>query len=64
MPDRAMREQLIFVYSQRRGRAATDKLIDIARREQDPSLRKKALFWLGQSNDPRVAQILLEIINQ
>lgn len=64
MPGRDMREQLIFVYSQRRERAATDKLIDIARREQDPALRKKALFWLGQSNDPRAAQVLLEIANQ
>jgi TolA-binding protein len=64
MPDREMREQLIFVYSQRRDRAATDKLIDIARREQDQALRKKALFWLGQSNDPRAAQALLEVINQ
>ena len=64
VPDREMREQLIFVYSQRSERAAVDKLIDIARREQDPALRKKALFWLGQSKDPRAAQVLLEVINQ
>ena len=61
---REMREQLIFVYSQRSERAATDKLIDIARREQDPNLRKKALFWLGQSKDPRAAQVLMEVIGQ
>lgn len=63
MPDRQMREQLIFVYSQRSDRAAVDKLIEIARREQDPALRKKALFWLGQSKDPRATQVLLEVIN-
>ena len=35
----------------------------IARRDPDRELRKKAIFWLGQSNDPRVRDFLLEIIN-
>ena len=39
-------------------------MIDIARHETDRELRKKAVFWLGQSHDPRAAQVLLEIINQ
>lgn len=64
LDDREMREQLIFVYSQRHEREAVDKLIDIARNEPDAELRRKAIFWLGQSKDPRVAQFLLEIINQ
>jgi HEAT repeat protein len=62
--DRDMKEQLIFVYSQRRDAAAVDKIIDIARHETDRELRNKAVFWLGQSHDPRAAQALLEIINQ
>ncbi len=62
--DRDMKEQLIFVYSQRHEGAALDKMIDIARHETDKDLRKKAVFWLGQSRDPRAAQALLEIINQ
>ena len=62
--DRDIKEQLIFVYSQRHESAALDKLIDIARHETDKDLRKKAVFWLGQSHDPRAAQVLLEIINQ
>ena len=62
--DRDMKEQLIFVYSQRHEPAALDKMIDIARHETDKDLRKKAVFWLGQSHDPRAAQALLEIINQ
>jgi dsDNA-binding SOS-regulon protein len=59
-----MKEQLIFVYSQRREAAAVDKMLDIAKRETDTELRKKAVFWLGQSRDPRAAQFLLELINQ
>ena len=64
MTDREMKEQLVFVFSQRRDAAAVDKLIDIARHETDRELRNKAVFWLGQSHDPRAAQALLEIINQ
>jgi HEAT repeat protein len=62
--DREMKDQLIFVYSQRDEPAAVDKLLDIARRDPDAELRKKALFWLGQSDDPRAAKALQDIIEQ
>jgi HEAT repeat protein len=62
--DQAMREQLVFVYSQRDEPAALEKLIDIARRDPNPELRKRALFWLGQSEDSRAVQVLQEIIEQ
>ena len=62
--DADLKDQLIFVYSQRHEPQALDKIIDIARHETNPDLRKKALFWLGQSHDPRAAQVLLEIVNQ
>jgi HEAT repeat protein len=59
-----IKEQLIFVYSQRRESDAVDKLIDIAKNDPNRELRKKAVFWLGQSRDPRARQALLDIINQ
>jgi len=59
-----IKEQLVFVYSQRDEPEALDKLMDIAKTETDPDLRKTAIFWLGQSHDPRVADFLLEIINK
>jgi HEAT repeat protein len=62
--DREMKEQLIFVYSQRDEPASVDKLLEISRRDPDPELRKKALFWLGQSDDPRAAKALQDIIEQ
>jgi HEAT repeat protein len=64
MPDRDMKEQLIFLYSQRREPAAVDKLLEIAQKETDRDLRKKAIFWLTQSNDPRVTKFLEDIINR
>jgi len=62
--DRAMREQLVFVYSQRNEPAALDKLIEIAKRDPDPELRKRALFWLGQSDESRAVQAIQEILDQ
>jgi HEAT repeat protein len=62
--DPQLKEQLIWVLSESRDRAAADKLIDIARNDRDPEMRKKAIFWLGQMNDPRVQQLLLDIISK
>jgi HEAT repeat protein len=64
MSDFELKKQLIFVYSERQETEAVDKLMNIARSDPNPELRRKAVFWLGQSNDPRVAQFLLEIISQ
>jgi hypothetical protein len=65
MGDTEMKEQIIFVLSQRQSdRTAMDKLFDIAKNEKEPELRKKAIFWLGQSRDPRVQQFLMDLINR
>jgi HEAT repeat protein len=63
LQDRGLKDQAIFVLSQRGDAAAIDKLIDIARRDPDRQLRTRAIFWLGQSRDPRAAQTLAEIID-
>ena len=57
-----LKEQIIFALAQQGSDAAVDKLLEIAREEKDSELRKKAIFWLSQSDDPRVAEFLLEII--
>jgi HEAT repeat protein len=64
LSDTELKEHYIFVLSERREAAATDKLISIAKTDKDKDMRKKALFWLAQKNDPRVKQLLMEIINQ
>jgi TolA-binding protein len=62
--DREIKEQLIFVLSQKDDKASIDKLIDIAKREPDKELRKKAIFWLSQSDDPRVAEVLASLLEK
>jgi HEAT repeat protein len=65
MADAEMKDAIIFSLSQRpNDRAAMDKMFDIAKNDKDPELRKKAIFWLGQSRDPRVQQFLMDLINK
>ena len=65
MGDTEMKESIIFTLSQRqKDKASIDKLFDIAKNEKNSELRKKAIFWLGQSRDPRVQQFLVDLINK
>jgi TolA-binding protein len=57
-----IQDQVLFAYSQRREAAATDKLFDIAKNDSNVERRKQAMFWLGQKNDPRVKQLLRDIL--
>jgi HEAT repeats len=60
--DREVREQAVFALSQRPKDEGVPALISIARTNRDPGLRKKALFWLGQSHDPRAVDLFEELI--
>jgi HEAT repeat protein len=62
LDDTEMKEQVIFVASQMRGEGAVDFLMEVATTDEDRELRERAIFWLGQSNDPRVAEFLLTLI--
>jgi HEAT repeat protein len=62
--DSHLREQIVFALSQRKEPAAVDALMHIAKSDPDPETRKKAVFWLGQSSDPRAGQFLQELVNQ
>jgi HEAT repeat protein len=64
LDDHDLREQLIFVFGQRPEPAAFDELVTIAKTDKDPEARRKAVFWLGQSSDPRAAQALQELIDK
>jgi len=64
LPDRGMREQLIYLYAQRQEPERVDRLIEIARVEKDPELRKAVIFWLGQTGDQRAVDYLLELLER
>lgn len=62
--DREVRKQAIFALSQRSHDEGVPALIRIARASPDPELRKTALFWLGQTGDPRALALFEEILRQ
>jgi HEAT repeat protein len=63
--NRELQEHVIFVLSQIDGSEdATTVLIEIAKSERNTELRDKALFWLGESDSPKAARFLAELINR
>ena len=52
MPSREMKEQLIFVYSQRDEKAAVDKLFDIAKTESDRGAQEEGDLLAGPVRRP------------
>lgn len=60
--DRGVRESAVFALSQQPHGEGVPALIHVAQTNRDPSVRKRALFWLGQSNDPRALQLFETIL--
>lgn len=60
--DLEVRKQAVFALAQRASDEGVPRLIHIARSNPDPELRKAALFWLGQSEDPRALDLFEEIL--
>ena len=62
--DREVRESAVFALSQRPREEGVPALISVARTNKDPEIRKKALFWLGQSDDPRAIDLFEELLTR
>jgi hypothetical protein len=62
--DRDIREHAVFALSQRPKEEGVPILIRIAKTNKDPEIRRKALFWLGQSEDPRALALFEEILTR
>ena len=62
--DREVRETAVFALSQRPRDEGVPALIRIARQNKDPDLRRKAIFWLGQSDDPRALSLFEELLTR
>ena len=64
LTDGQVKEHIIFALSQRSETAATDALLDMAKKDPDREMRKKALFWLTQKDDPRVTKLITDLVSQ
>ena len=58
------RDQAVFALSQRPNKEGVPALIRIVRTNRDPEIRKKALFWLAQSQDPRALDLIEELLTK
>jgi HEAT repeat protein len=61
-PDPQMRGALISIYSRLADKAATDKLVWIARNEQNSQLKRRAISALSRNSDPTIRQALADIV--
>jgi hypothetical protein len=52
-PDTEVKTRAVFALSQLPPDEGVPRLIDVARSHSNPAVRKQAMFWLGQSGDPR-----------
>jgi HEAT repeat protein len=60
--DRDLKEQAVFALSQRPRDEGVPALIRLARSHPDRAVRRKAVFWLGQSDDPRALALFEELL--
>ena len=63
-PDRDVRKKAVFAISQLPKDEGVPRLIALARTHRDPGVRKQAMFWLGQSGDPRAIAFFEEVLTK
>jgi HEAT repeat protein len=57
-----LQEHAVFALSQLRDGEGVDRLMRIARDHRNAKVRKTAMFWLAQSDDPRAVALFEEIL--
>ena len=62
--DTQLRSTLIGIYSRLADKAATDKLVWIARNEQNYQLKRRAISALSRNSDPAIRQALQDIVER
>ncbi len=60
--DDDVKSHAVFVLSQLHGGAGVPSLLEVARSNPSPHVRSHALFWLGQSGDPRALELFESIL--
>jgi len=61
-PDTDVKKRAVFALSQLPKDEGVPLLIQVARSNRNPVVRKQAMFWLGQSNDPRALAFIEEVL--
>ena len=59
-----MKKRAVFALSQLPKDEGVPLLINVAKTNQNPAVRKQAMFWLGQSKDPRALDFFAQILSK
>ena len=57
-----VKEHAVFALSQLRNGEGVEPLIQVARTNKDQRVRAKAMFWLGESGDPRALELFEQVL--
>jgi hypothetical protein len=61
-PDTDVKKRAVFALSQLPKDDGVPKLIEVARSNRNAAVRQQAMFWLGQSNDPRALKFFEDVL--
>jgi HEAT repeat protein len=61
-PDTEVKKKAVFALQQLPDGEGVPMLIQVARANRNPAVRKQAMFWLGQSGDPRALAFFEEVL--
>jgi len=59
-----VKKKAVFALSQLPRDEGVPKLIEVAQTNHNHEVRKQAMFWLGQSHDPRALEFFEKILTQ
>jgi hypothetical protein len=62
--DQSLKELLLAQYAESGERVAVDRLMAIAKSDEDRQLRRRAVQYLSRSDDPRVKALLAELAGE
>jgi hypothetical protein len=63
-PNEAMRKSAVFALSRLPAEQAVPQLIQVASTSKDAATRREAIFWLGQSKDPKALEYLEKVVKE
>ncbi|HLH37577.1 MAG TPA: HEAT repeat domain-containing protein [Bryobacteraceae bacterium] len=63
-PETEVKKKAVFALTQMRNGGGVPILIEVARNNANPAVRKQAMFWLAQSKDPRAVKFFEEVLSR
>ena len=70
LEESAMKERILYALYLRaqfgadNATAVVDKMIELARAEEDPETRSRAIYWIGRTGSERAIEFLLEVMRE